>query len=852
VISNGEIDLKLDSALPPDSPCFNKPTSQSQVTDSTTRLTLEVSGMDCADCAMKVTRAVERLANVDLLDFNYFTGHATVTHDPEITTARSITNFVARATGFAVNPLIQDDTNDPTTHNSLPLKFSKPIPEDVLSRFDVRSKGEAGGYMEVSFMAKGAAARSSREVMAELAAYGPTLVDADLIQKARDRVTHDFKSVGLRTSAIIILAIPVLILAWAPLPRNPIAYGAASVALTTLIQGLAMPIVMSSVRSILFLHQADMAVLITVSTLTAYIFSLVAFGLEVAGTPFAEPFFETTALLIPLIYLGRFIQASCRKSAKSTVAALQQLQSKEVVLVVGDGSSAVEQPLDIRLLHYGDIIRIRPNTRLPTDGTVVAGTGQVNEASATGESLPVTKKFGDSAIAATLNVNGTFDLQVDSLAHENSLSRVCALVQQAQNSRSPYQDRADRFAAAILPIASTLALVAFIAWMLVNRFAKRLSPVDSFVSALTYALSILIVSCPCAIGLAIPLVMSSAMRIGLREKVLFRSAEAIQATNSADTFIFDKTGTLSQGKFCIQHQNVVISDCERLLFGLVSSSDHPISKAIAQHLSIEQSQTSNDQLSIFDNVEVLPGLGIKTRHAGYDLLGGSPKFTDTLQHPFVKRLESLSLSIFVVTFGGRLLAAFGLADAPREDSAALVEDLKARNKRVVMLSGDNLPAARRFARLVNIPDEDVEASCTPASKADYIKDVQQQGHKVCFVGDGVNDGPALARANIGVAMGSGSDVAISASGAVFLNDNLHRSVVVAADLAVQARQHSIAALAWCFVYFILAFLLASGVLIKVKLEPQWAGLGELMSVVPVIVIGLSLHLRWIRYNPAGI
>lgn len=348
VINNGEIDLKLDSALPPDPPCFNKPTSQLQVTDSTTRLTLEVSGMDCADCAIKVTRAVERLANVDLLDFSYFTGRATVTHDPEITTARSIANFVARATGFAVNPLIQEDTNDSTTHNSLPLKFSKSIPQDVLSRFDVRSKAEAGGYIEVFFMAKGAAGRSSREVMAELAAYGPTLVDADLIQKAQDRVTQDFKSVGLRTIAIIILAIPVLILAWAPLPRNPIAYGAASVGLTTLIQGLAMPIVMSSVRSILFLHQADMAVLITVSTLTAYIFSLVAFGLEVAGTPFAEPFFETTALLIPLIYLGRFIQASCRKSAKSTVAALQQLQSKEVVLVVGDGSSAIEQPLDIR------------------------------------------------------------------------------------------------------------------------------------------------------------------------------------------------------------------------------------------------------------------------------------------------------------------------------------------------------------------------------------------------------------------------------------------------------------------------------------------------------------------------
>lgn len=332
------------------------------------------------------------------------------------------------------------------------------------------------------------------------------------------------------------------------------------------------------------------------------------------------------------------------------------------------------------------------------------------------------------------------------------------------------------------------------------------------------------------------------MRVGLQEGVLFRSSEALQTAGSVDVVAFDKTGTLSQGLFSLVKGDFLVGEVEGLVGWLVASSNHPISKAIAAHIqSLKHSSPTPDSATAVS----VPGKGIKATVAGFPLLGGSPAFTDTLDAAPVQELLSRGLTLFSVTLGGELLAVFGLADVARPESAALVRDLVARNKRVVILSGDNFPAVQRLARSIHVKDEDIRASCSPADKAAFIADLQRLGKCVSFCGDGTNDAPALAQADLSLSIGSGSDVAVAASSAILTGTaDLRRGVTGALDLAVQARQHIFVALAWCCVYFLFAILLASGAFVKWSIQPQWAGLGEVVSVVPVVVVGFGLKMRW--------
>lgn len=339
------------------------------------------------------------------------------------------------------------------------------------------------------------------------------------------------------------------------------------------------------------------------------------------------------------------------------------------------------------------------------------------------------------------------------------------------------------------------------------------------------------------------------MRAGLREGVLFRSSEALQSASSVDVVAFDKTGTLSRGSFSLSRSDILVRGVEGLVADLTSTNGHPISKAVHAHVEpLANAKTARPAPS---GIVSLPGMGVKAVLAGYPLLGGAPKFTGAVDLPHVRELTALGLTLFVVTLGGELVAAFGLADVARPESSALVADLVRRGKQVVVLSGDNAGAVERFARSIGLPPTDARASCSPADKADFIASLQQQGRRVAFVGDGTNDGPALAQADLSLSIGSGSDVAVAASSAVILGSDLRRSVVGALDLATHARWQIAAALGWCALYFAFAILLASGAFVRFRIEPQWAGLGELVSVLPVVAVGLGLDVHW-RWRSARV
>jgi Cu2+-exporting ATPase len=307
---------------------------------------------------------------------------------------------------------------------------------------------------------------------------------------------------GLRTLGCALLSIPVLVIAWTKLPPRPVLYGAISIAFCTGIQALAFSLLSQALRSILYLHEIDLCVLVAFTTLISHLFSIVAYSCAIAGKPFSAPFFETTALLITLIMLGRTIAAATRRSTRSALRELEKLQPNDVLLLPAK-KGAQPQPLDARLLHYGDIIRVLPESLIATDGLVVSGSSDVDESSITGESVALAKQKGNSVLAGTLNLSGTLEIQVTRLVHENSLSRITTLVKQAQLSNSPIQDLADKLSAWILPAASFSACMAFLVWILVGLYVHHLSRTSSAVQALTYAIAVFVVSCPCAIGLAV-------------------------------------------------------------------------------------------------------------------------------------------------------------------------------------------------------------------------------------------------------------------------------------------------------------------------------------------------------------
>ena len=476
------------------------------------KLQLEVRGMDCVDCVPKVGRALAQLPSVASVNLDYFSGTAELLYDPELLTPAAIASYVARATGFGVKALSQASKSSATGIITLPISFTTIPPPEAFDGFDTHHSSNLQ-VIELSFPADINSPNRPREILEKLKLYGAALVAPDVEARLHDMATLDLIVVALRTTACAVFSVPVLVLAWANLPHRPVLYGGIALGLTTVIQGLAFPIFSTAFRSIVYLHQADMSVLVSISTLTAYIFSVVAYAFQVADRPFASPFFETNALLVTLIFVGRTISAITRRSTGSALRELQRLQPNNVLLLSGSMTEKSMMPpsfqgqsLDARLLHYGDIIRIPPETRIATDGLVIRGSSDADESSVTGESVAVSKQVGSRVIAGTLNLGGTLDVQVTNLVHENSLARIMGLVRQASASRSPMQDLSDRLSGVILPVATASACIAFLVWALVGRYVRHDSPTEAAVNALTYAIAILIISCPCAIGLAASLV----------------------------------------------------------------------------------------------------------------------------------------------------------------------------------------------------------------------------------------------------------------------------------------------------------------------------------------------------------
>lgn len=663
----------------------------------------------------------------------------------------------------------------------------------------------------------------------------------------------------------LVLTIPVLVFTWAPVDHENFAYGIASLALATLVQIIAwIQFLPSALRSLWYSRILDMDLLISLSTTMAYVFSVVVWTFHTFAYPLdSESFFETSTLLVTLILFGRVINEYARYRAAKAVS-FRSLQADKALLIAEHHARSPDPPsveIDARLLQYGDKFKVPPHTLVVTDGTVSYGGSEVDESMLTGESVPVAKSVESEVYAGTMNGNGTLLVTLKSLPHENTVHTIAAMVEGAELTQPKIQALADRIAGWFVPVIAAIGSIVFLIWLLIARFYSKKGWSDAVVRAITYAIATFIVSCPCAIGLAVPMVVLIAGGVSARYGIIFRDPQKLEITRGVTDVIFDKTGTLTTGFFSVlsveYHGTSEHVALKRMLLGLLQDNKHPIALGVYHYLAKGTRMDDEAELTPMElhSITSIPGCGTRglVTAGNVEIRAGSP---DWLTFP----VEDSSSSFLVVTLSGRLAAVFRLRDTPKPAAAAVITALKQRHITVHMISGDSQGAVDAAAHALDIPKRYTKSRCKPEGKRKYIQDIQEQEWKkkhrlVIFIGDGTNDAVALKQADVGVHMHShhsGSDVAKQAADVVLLTDRLG-DVLVALDISCAAYRRIIANFVWSAVYNFGAILLATGAFTgikiggqKVKISPQWAGLGELVSVLPVVII--AFQMRWRNYG----
>ncbi len=595
-------------------------------------------------------------------------------------------------------------------------------------------------------------------------------------------------------------------------------------------------------------HSADMNTLVAAGTGIAWLGSLVVTlfpGLLIAeGLP-ADVYFESAAVILTLVLLGRLLEARARGQTSEAIRRLLQLQPPSA-RVIRDGQTS---EIPVSLLAVGDLVQVRPGEKLPTDGVVEEGSSWVEEAMLTGEPTPVAKGPGDAVIGASINRSGSFRFRVSRVGTDTVLARIVELVRQAQSSRTRVQRLADRVVGWFVPVVIAIAIAAFVGWFLVSGNA---------VLAMLFLVSVLVIACPCALGLATPTSIMVASGKGAENGLIFRSAEALETAGALRTIVLDKTGTLTSG----QPQ---VTDFERLpgavlptdvLLGITaaleSRSEHPLAEAIVAYASRQLPAVA---LPGVEGFEAVAGGGVQGRVDGRRVRVGTPRWLaaggpDTRALlPLAERLERAACSVSAVEVDGRIEACFGIADPLKPSSPAAVAALRRLGLEVVLLSGDARRTAQVVAAQAGIGR--VIAEVLPADKAAVVRQLQEQGQgPVAMVGDGINDAPALAAADVGIAMGTGTDVAIAASDITLISGNL-AGVAGAIELSRHTMANIRQNLFFAFAYNVAGIPIAAGLLFPLTgwlLNPMIAGAA--MAFSSVSVVSNALRLR--RFRPAAL
>jgi P-type Cu+ transporter len=595
-------------------------------------------------------------------------------------------------------------------------------------------------------------------------------------------------------------------------------------------------------------RRLNMFTLIAIGTGAAFLYSLVAtiapalFPAAMRDAHGTVPvYYEAAAVIVVLVLLGQVLELRARMRTGGAIRALLNLAPKTALRVEAGGK--VETVL-LANVGKGDILRVRPGDKIPIDGTLIEGRSAVDESMLTGEPVPVEKVKGDKVTGGTLNGTGSFDMRVDRTGGETTLAQVVAMVAAAQRSRAPIQGLADTVSGYFVPAVILVAIVAFFAWLL-------LGPAPQLAYALIAAVSVLIIACPCALGLATPISIMVAMGRGAQAGVLVRNAEALERLASVDTLVVDKTGTLTEGKPALTGIEAAPGfepdEVLRVAAALEAGSEHPLAEAI-----LRGADARGLQVAKTERFESVTGAGVKASVGGRAALLGNARMMETaeidvapLAHPAEARRKQGETVMFLC-LDGTLAGFVAVADPIKPSSAEAIAKLHALGLKIVMATGDNATTAKAVAAKLGI--DEVAAGLSPADKLGLIDDLQQKGATVAMAGDGINDAPALARADVGIAMGTGADVAMESAGLTLLKGDL-RGVVRGVKLARATMRNIKQNLLFAFAYNVLGVPIAAGVLYPfagITLSPMIAAAA--MSLSSVSVVGNALRLRSINLD----
>ncbi|WP_411503118.1 heavy metal translocating P-type ATPase [Brevibacillus centrosporus] len=797
----------------------------------TAEATVPISGMTCAACALRIEKGLKKLEGVETANVNLALEKSTVVYDPAVTDLDHIRGKIeSLGYGVAADKVELNITG--MTCAACATRIEK-----GMNKLPGVLKANVNLALETAQVEYDASQIGTADLIrqVEKLGYQAARKEEGKEQEQADRRQMEIRRQTIKFWVSLLFSLPLL---WAMVSHfsftsfiwlpDALMNPWVQLALATPVQFIIGAQFYVGAYKALRNKSANMDVLVALGTSAAYFYSLyVAISSIGTHAHMLELYFETSAVLITLILLGKLFEVKAKGRSSEAIRKLMGLQAKTAV-VVRDG---VEMTVPLEEVRQGDIVHVKPGEKVPVDGVVLEGQSAVDESMLTGESIPVDKAAGDSVIGATLNKNGFLKVKATKVGRETALAQIIKVVEEAQGTKAPIQRLADSISGVFVPIVVGIAVLTFVAWyfwVIPGNFAE----------ALEKAIAVLVIACPCALGLATPTSIMAGSGRAAELGILFKGGEHLETAHHLDTIILDKTGTVTKGEPELTDVLAIEMNEEQLL-ALVGAaeknSEHPLAQAIVK--GIGEKGIALTQTTSF---EAIPGYGIRAEVDGHDVLVGTRRLLEREGISFTPvaetmlALEKAGKTAMLAVASGKLAGLIAVADTIKPTSKQAVERLKAMGLTVIMMTGDNRQTAEAIAREAGI--DHVIAEVLPEGKAAEVKKLQEQGKKVAMVGDGINDAPALATADIGMAIGTGTDVAMEAADITLMRGEL-TSVADAIEMSKRTIRNIKQNLFWAFAYNTLGIPFAA----LGFLAPWLAGAAMAFSSVSVVLNALRLQ-----------